>query len=130
MADTKVSAFPVVGAVIATDYFPVIVTPGITNGSATLTVIFAPHLAAVDPHPQYLTGTEGDAAYLLKSLADVKGDLIAATGNDAFTRLAIGTNNQVLTADSAAATGMKWAAASGGISIGLASALPNAIQLR
>jgi len=42
---------------------------------------------------------------------DAKGDLVAGTGADTFARLAIGSNNQVLTADSSAATGMKWAAA-------------------
>lgn len=42
---------------------------------------------------------------------DAKGDLIAGTGADAYARLAVGTNNHVLTADSTASTGMKWAAA-------------------
>ena len=42
---------------------------------------------------------------------DAKGDLIAGTGADAYARLAVGTNGQVLTADSTASTGMKWAAA-------------------
>lgn len=42
---------------------------------------------------------------------DAKGDLVAGTAADTFARLAIGSNNQVLTADSAEATGMKWAAA-------------------
>lgn len=47
---------------------------------------------------------------------DAKGDLIAATANDTVARLAVGTNGQVLTADSAEATGLKWAtpAAGGG----------------
>ncbi len=63
-------------------------------------------------------GTSG-AVTITNSMAtaiDAKGDLIAGTGADTFSRLAIGTNNQVLTADSTAATGMKWAtpAASGG----------------
>jgi hypothetical protein len=48
-----------------------------------------------------------------KSIVDAKGDLIAATAADTVSRLAVGTNGQVLTADSAEATGMKWAAASG-----------------
>jgi hypothetical protein len=57
-------------------------------------------------------GTSGDVT-ITNSMAtaiDAKGDLIAGTGADAFSRLAVGTNGQVLTADSAAATGMKWAA--------------------
>jgi hypothetical protein len=56
-------------------------------------------------------GTGGDVT-ITNSMAtaiDAKGDLIAGTGADAFSRLAVGTNNQVLTADSAQATGMKWA---------------------
>jgi hypothetical protein len=44
------------------------------------------------------------------SIVDAKGDLIAATAADTVSRLAVGTNGQVLTADSTAATGMKWAA--------------------
>jgi hypothetical protein len=42
-----------------------------------------------------------------------KGDLIVGTGDDAVARLAVGTNGYVLTADSAEATGLKWAAAGG-----------------
>lgn len=45
---------------------------------------------------------------------DAKGDLIAGTGADAYARLAVGTNNQVLTADSTTSTGLKWATASSG----------------
>ena len=49
-----------------------------------------------------------------KSIVDAKGDLIAATAADTVSRLAVGTNGQVLTADSAEATGMKWATAASG----------------
>ena len=45
-----------------------------------------------------------------KSIVDVKGDLIAATAPDTVARLPVGTNSYVLTADSAEATGLKWAA--------------------
>jgi hypothetical protein len=47
-------------------------------------------------------------------LPNAKGDLYAATAADAPARLAVGANNTVLTADSAEATGLKWAAAAGG----------------
>lgn len=49
-----------------------------------------------------------------KSIVDAKGDLIAATAADTVSRLAVGTNGQVLTADSTAATGIKWATQAGG----------------
>ena len=42
-----------------------------------------------------------------------KGDLFPASSATALTRLAVGANGTVLTADSAEATGMKWAAAGG-----------------
>lgn len=50
------------------------------------------------------------AAAVPKALVDVKGDLIAATAADTVARLPVGTNTYVLTADSAEATGLKWAA--------------------
>ena len=61
-------------------------------------------------------GTSGTVTVTnsMATAIDAKGDLIAGTGADAFSRLAIGSNNTVLTADSAEATGMKWAAVAGG----------------
>jgi hypothetical protein len=57
--------------------------------------------------------TNADAA-IAKSIVDAKGDLIAATGADAVSRLAVGTNDQILVADSTTATGLKWATPAGG----------------
>jgi len=61
-------------------------------------------------------GTSG-AVTITNSMAtaiDAKGDLLAGTGADAFSRLGVGTNGQVLVADSAEATGLKWATAAAG----------------
>jgi len=49
------------------------------------------------------------------TILDAKGDLIAATAADTASRLAVGTNGQVLTADSTEATGLKWAGVSTGM---------------
>lgn len=51
-------------------------------------------------------------AQIPDSLLTTKGDLIAATGASTPARLAVGTNGQVLQADSTAATGLKWSSSS------------------
>ena len=68
-------------------------------------------------------GTSGTVTVTnsMATAIDAKGDLIAGTAADTFSRLAIGTNDQVLTADSTAATGMKWASVSGGGMTSIAS---------
>jgi len=47
---------------------------------------------------------------LTKKIADAKGDLLVGTADNAISRLAVGTNGYVLTADSAETGGLKWAA--------------------
>jgi hypothetical protein len=58
---------------------------------------------------------------IAKSIVDAKGDLVAATAPDTVSRLAVGANDTVLTADSTTATGLKWATpASGSTFVGCA----------
>jgi hypothetical protein len=53
-----------------------------------------------------------DTNAIQNAIVDAKGDLIAASAADTPARLAVGTNGQVLTADSTAATGLAWTTAS------------------
>jgi len=48
------------------------------------------------------------------TILDAKADLITATAADTPARLAVGSDGQVLTADSSTSTGLKWATASSG----------------
>ena len=69
----------------------------------------------------YLTGDVLTAANLNDLAGTVnlydptaKGDLFPASAADTVSRLAVGANDTVLTADSTTATGLKWAAAAAG----------------
>jgi hypothetical protein len=42
------------------------------------------------------------------TVVDAKGDLIVASADNTVVRLAVGSNNLVLVADSSTATGVKW----------------------
>jgi len=55
-----------------------------------------------------------DATGIPATIFDAKGDIIAATAADTASRLAVGANDTVLTADSSTATGLKWATPAGG----------------
>ena len=61
-------------------------------------------------------GTSGTVTVTnsMATAIDAKGDLVAGTGADTFAKLTVGANNTVLTADSAEATGLKWATAAAG----------------
>jgi hypothetical protein len=88
---------------------------GGTSGAVSLSIDTA--TTADLTTPQTLTNKTLTSPVLTTpsiSNIDAKGDLLAGTADNTIGRLAVGTNGQVLTADSAEATGMKWAAAGGG----------------
>jgi hypothetical protein len=55
--------------------------------------------------------TTDDANAIQNAIVDAKGDIIGATAADTPARLAVGANSTILMADSAQATGLKWAGA-------------------
>ena len=77
------------------------------------TVLGSAAYTAAGAYATAAQGTTADNA-VPKSLVDAKGDLLTATADNTPARLAVGTNGHVLTADSGEATGIKWAAPSGG----------------
>ena len=57
-----------------------------------------------------LAGGGSTGAVTLTVDMDAKGDLLVGTGADAATKLSVGTNTHVLTADSSTASGLSWVA--------------------
>lgn len=55
-----------------------------------------------------VAGTDIASTYVANALVDAKGDLIAASADNTPVRVAVGTNDRVLVADSAQAPGIKW----------------------
>lgn len=72
-----------------------------------------------------------DATGIPATIFDAKGDIIAATAADTAARLAVGTNGQVLTADSSTATGLKWGSASSNLTLSVVASgsMPSATSL-
>lgn len=56
------------------------------------------------------TATVNGHDILTEALVDAKGDILVASGADAVTRLAAGSNGYVLTANSSATNGVEWSA--------------------
>lgn len=69
------------------------------------------HVLTSDDLNYYNAGVTTANAALPSSTFQAKGDLIVATGNGTYQRLAVGTNGYMLVPDSAQATGLKWQAA-------------------
>ena len=83
-------------------------TLAVTNSfSAGTTIVAADMNENFDDVEAFVNSTPG---VVQNDIVDAKGDIIAATAADAVSRLAVGTDSYVLTADSGEATGLAWAA--------------------
>jgi hypothetical protein len=90
----------------------------LANAGTALTTVSATELGYLDGVTSavqtQINSKIGSASAINPTIVDAKGDIIAATAADTVARLAVGSNDTVLTADSTAATGLKWATPSAG----------------
>lgn len=94
----------------------------LANAGTALTSVSATELGYLDGVTSavqtQINSKIGQSTAINPTIVDAKGDIIAATAADTVARLAVGANNTVLTADSAEATGLKWATPAGGAFVG------------
>jgi hypothetical protein len=103
--------------------FFVVISPGTSSEEKCLTTISGTtltltraqddtsaqsHTSGASIYPVF-SADDADEANFLASRYAAKGDVVAFNGTT-VAALAVGTNDHVLTADSATATGLKWAA--------------------
>ena len=87
-------------------------TLAVTNSfSAGTTIVAADMNTNFDDVEAFVNTTPG---VVQNDIVAAKGDIIAATAADAVSRLAVGTDAYVLTADSGEAPGLAWAAPTAG----------------
>lgn len=90
----------------------------LANAGTALTTVSATELGYLDGVTSavqtQIDSKIGQSTAINPTIVDAKGDIVAATAADTVARLAVGSNNTVLTADSSTATGLKWAAPAGG----------------
>ena len=80
-----------------------------TSGIAHTAGASVKHVFTGDDATFFTAGVATANAAIPKSLVTTKGDIVTATAGSTPARLGVGTNGQVLTADSTTATGIKWA---------------------
>lgn len=83
-----------------------------TSGIAHTAGATVKHVFTGDDATFFTAGVATADGAVPKSVVTTKGDIFTATASATPARLGVGSNDQVLTADSTTATGLKWASAS------------------
>lgn len=83
-----------------------------THSGSSHAGVVSTHEAASDPH----TG------YVLESLLDAKGDLIAGSADNTPAKVTVGANDTILMADSAQTAGLKWVGSQTPVAVGSGAA--------
>ena len=90
----------------------------LANAGTALGAVTATELAYIDGVTSaiqtQIDSKIGSASAINPTIVDAKGDIIAATAADTVSKLTVGSNDTVLTADSSTATGLKWATPAAG----------------
>jgi hypothetical protein len=100
---------------VTRDFTPNISLPEATQGDRNTADLFTRAMRTLDT--VIASGGGGAGSGIPATIVNAKGDLIAGTGPDLVSRLATGSDGQVLTADSTAgggSVGLKWATPSAG----------------
>ena len=82
------------------------------------------HVLTSDDLNFYTAGVATADAAIPETVVTAKADLLVASASGVVDNLAVGTNGQVLTADSTQTLGVKWAANTGG-----SSSIPDVLML-
>lgn len=104
MADLKISQLTALTGVLAdnADVIPVVDVSATTTKKMSLS-----ELVEYIVSNNVFTGSLGTP--IDESIVDAKGDLIVASDVDTVVRVPVGSNNQVLLADSTQTAGVRWA---------------------